>query len=1586
MDSNNTAINEHTKISQLILDTNTLMSVITVNQLDNSALDDAILKLDISQTGFNVSDKKLKLHHIINCSEVTILNVIQLHKTEIRKVFKPMFLAFILNISTISAQIKSQQIVSNHENENMHMLQEILDNVTLTGKIRDNLHQSTPSRNTNIADTEIVNCLKTMTTTLSNLATNHQCPNIGSNNQNSQLQQKKYAKLPTTAPPSFDNKKKNLSLRRFFDNIFMRWMTENKLDPNDRFLYLHKCFISNLDKDRAWSIISRCKAEGIDRVLVELQKFFNLDEVEIYDLQQRFFSFKIQNQDFIEGFYELFELSCSIQGTAYNELKAIESTKIQFKRSLRDTKNNLAQSIKAVFLSTIWKEAITLDLAMQVLRQIVNGYANIEMSSTIERSVSSMPLATSENIEMDVSAVTHGRGTNYNHTNKVSRYRGRGRGRGRGRPSQNQSRTPNNRGRFTFINCPRSNCKARNVSFAKHCQICGSSDLARTSTNVIDFNDSNETADVNQLDDELPDVNQISVIEENDTGNRISSTPYILNRERRRLPLIHLKFYNEKRTLKSKNYKALFDTGACLSYMDYATFERIKHRYNLALTSDNLNHRTANGQTLQVHGYIVFHHLVMTDSFNKQVELENVQVHVVSGLSHQFIIGTGMMKRACRNETGFIMFPSCLKVMLGVEPSKIGVQSELIETITPSSPPSFYALSKNREELHVTNMIREDFELANIEPLTLSSQKITNIGSSQIPIFTSSQRSDIFKTRLKQLIHKFHSRFSADYSPFNTEAENIKMSGIIPTGQQRFIPLQPILQDILREKVTKMISDGILELTDLPANCCLMLTEKNNDTDRNKSGAWRVINDLVLVNKYVDDVTYHLPPINHLLNQCEGYNIFSKVDIPDAYFNVPIKADQPIIAMVPGFHSNVKFTKLPQGLKSASAIFSRVIDKLTRELKNELLKYLDDLLIRAKSETQLLMHLEKFLEVCQKYNIRINLRKSIWGAECLEFLSFKIFNGRVGISDTHRQAIQNIDGAKLSPETLAGFLSYFGAYTNDHDLINILRSNDDWSSEKELALKLLKNKILTAPMRSLVSFKEELRIYCDASDTGFSTALFQVSKSKTFMEPVSFYAKNMSRDNAWKNKNIYMRELHALSVAVSKYEYMLRGYHRVIIYTDNKALAQSGKSRSFVIKNLFDRIRVEFPNVKVEFIEANRNSIADIMSRAEMCRIDNNDSFAKVPLNQISTRSKTKAKQVLITEIPEQIVETPACEEAQSIKSEKYQEMLNKLTMFHVRGGHPSAERIYELYRRLYPDNVAGITIAKLRSHFKLCKCARNRKDNTNFVPRYASINKELFLDFKEIGTQRCRLKDGKKSYRLSILEPLSGAVWSLPTRLTTGKSLVTLITMVLMIHGKVDKFRTDNAPQFIKGEFESFCRRNDIAISSITPYNPCANPVERHHSNLNRLINLANPDAKEVEQDILDYILSYNSIPSKYKYAPYEVLKGHMPKECIPSEFEIEDHPKQSLTALDIIDKVWSNRNLDNLAKTKPVLKELFPKDTKIQWSIKLNTGISKQLKGKVIFTNLTSAFIQLEHSGRKLWVAKNSLRCNNDPGQIIT
>ena len=100
---------------------------------------------------------------------------------------------------------------------------------------------------------------------------------------------------------------------------------------------------------------------------------------------------------------------------------------------------------------------------------------------------------------------------------------------------------------------------------------------------------------------------------------------------------------------------------------------------------------------------------------------------------------------------------------------------------------------------------------------------------------------------------------------------------------------------------------------------------------------------------------------------------------------------------------------MPFGLKSAPATFMRFVHEVlystNPELKNHTKVYLDHILIHTKD---LESHQAVFDQICQnfrRYNLAINLQKSIFARGKLNYLGFKVSTDGYSATDEKIKAI-----------------------------------------------------------------------------------------------------------------------------------------------------------------------------------------------------------------------------------------------------------------------------------------------------------------------------------------------------------------------------------------------------------------------------------------------------------------------------------------------------------------------------------------------------------------------------------------------------
>lgn len=62
-------------------------------------------------------------------------------------------------------------------------------------------------------------------------------------------------------------------------------------------------------------------------------------------------------------------------------------------------------------------------------------------------------------------------------------------------------------------------------------------------------------------------------------------------------------------------------------------------------------------------------------------------------------------------------------------------------------------------------------------------------------------------------------------------------------------------------------------------------------------------------------------------------------------------------------------------LKNASAYFQSTIAPLFDKMKNAMKAWIDDFSIHAKTESNLLEHVEDFFKICDEHNLRLSAKK-----------------------------------------------------------------------------------------------------------------------------------------------------------------------------------------------------------------------------------------------------------------------------------------------------------------------------------------------------------------------------------------------------------------------------------------------------------------------------------------------------------------------------------------------------------------------------------------------------------------------------------
>ena len=267
---------------------------------------------------------------------------------------------------------------------------------------------------------------------------------------------------------------------------------------------------------------------------------------------------------------------------------------------------------------------------------------------------------------------------------------------------------------------------------------------------------------------------------------------------------------------------------------------------------------------------------------------------------------------------------------------------------------------------------------------TLTNDTEAALGTLQEMDVDVTEKTSAEETIIQEFLAEQMPRFENMQGPSSVAVHYISMKHDRPI-KQRYSPKNPAMQEIINKEVDALLEENRIEPSKSAYSAPICLTKKPN-------GDWRLCIDYRLLNEQSIRDAYPLPKINYILDQLRNGKYFSKIDLKQGYWQIPMAANSKHLTAftVPGrglFQWNV----MPFGLHSAPATFQRALDQVIGpKLEPFAFTYLDDIVLIGKTMEEHLENLKIVFDRLLFGNLRINSNKCAFVKPKIKYLGHVI--------------------------------------------------------------------------------------------------------------------------------------------------------------------------------------------------------------------------------------------------------------------------------------------------------------------------------------------------------------------------------------------------------------------------------------------------------------------------------------------------------------------------------------------------------------------------------------------------------------------
>ena len=540
-------------------------------------------------------------------------------------------------------------------------------------------------------------------------------------------------------------------------------------------------------------------------------------------------------------------------------------------------------------------------------------------------------------------------------------------------------------------------------------------------------------------------------------------------------------------------------------------------------------------------------------------------------------------------------------------PSKKATREELRVLMTPSEEP----IAAQQNLKRANKILDASYEKADLRQVVQQQESLSQ-----------EERNELY-----ELLDEHKELFDGTLGDWKTKPVDFELRDDAQPHSSRYYPMARIHKDTFKTEIKRLVKLGVLEeVRESEWGSPTFIIAKKN-------GSVRFLSDFRVLNTKIKRKPYPLPKIGDVLQQLEGFQYATTLDLNMGYYTVRLSPEASDMCTIVTEFGKFRYLRLPMGVSCSPDIFQSKINELLGDL-DYIRAYLDDVLVLSKGTfTEHLQQVRVVLQRFQRAGLRVNIDKSSFGISEVEYLGYLIT--KEGIKPDPKKVQGIVDMARPTTSTeirrLVGLVQYYRDLwpRRSHVLAPLTeaaagkakRAKIKWTEELERAFQDLKKLVAKDTMLNYPDWSKPFEVHTDASDFQLGAVISQNNK------PIAFFSRKLN--TAQKNYTTTEKELLSIVECLKQFRNILFGYE-IIVWSDHKNLVHAATvSESQRVMRW--RLLLEEFGPDIRHIAGVENIVADAISRLPMTH--NNEqkeastSELHCRLNELFIRERNEANE-----------------------------------------------------------------------------------------------------------------------------------------------------------------------------------------------------------------------------------------------------------------------------------------------------------------------------------------------------------------------